>query len=202
VGNFVVFADGHPVIIDVGRPTYTRQTFSRDRYKIWAMRSEYHNLPSINGVAQRAGRQYEARDVRYSKSDSGAQLAMDIAPSYPAQADVGSWTRTVALARGRHVEVRDDFQLGEPTTDIVQHLVTPCPVEQTAEGTLLLRIPSTNRAIQLAYEPSDLRVTVETLETDDDKLQSIWGPRLYRILLAAPQATDAGSWTMRFTRKL
>jgi hypothetical protein len=34
VGNYVVYVDGLPVLVDVGRPTYTRQTFSSDRYKI------------------------------------------------------------------------------------------------------------------------------------------------------------------------
>ena len=38
-----------PVIIDAGVGTYTRQTFSSERYTIWTMQSNYHNLPMING---------------------------------------------------------------------------------------------------------------------------------------------------------
>ncbi|MHC4631001.1 MAG: heparinase II/III domain-containing protein, partial [Planctomycetota bacterium] len=65
VGNFIIFANGRPFIIDVGKPTYTRKTFSSDRYEIWAMQSAYHNLPTVSGVTQKAGRQYAARAVEY-----------------------------------------------------------------------------------------------------------------------------------------
>ncbi len=41
VGNAIVFVDGAPVLVDVGRPTYTAQTFSSTRYDIWAMQSAY-----------------------------------------------------------------------------------------------------------------------------------------------------------------
>ena len=47
VGNFIVYADGQPAIIDVGVETYTAKTFSSQRYEIWTMQSAYHNLPSI-----------------------------------------------------------------------------------------------------------------------------------------------------------
>jgi hypothetical protein len=37
VGNFMVYADGMPAIIDVGVETYTSKTFSPQRYDIWTM---------------------------------------------------------------------------------------------------------------------------------------------------------------------
>jgi hypothetical protein len=39
--------------------TYTRKTFSSQRYEIWTMQSGYHQLPKINGVDQMQGRQYK-----------------------------------------------------------------------------------------------------------------------------------------------
>ncbi len=66
VGNFVVYRNGNPVLIDVGVETYTAKTFSAQRYDIWTMQSAFHNLPTINGVMQAAGRQYEARDVTFA----------------------------------------------------------------------------------------------------------------------------------------
>ena len=44
---------------------YTARTFNEERYDIWSMRSEYHNIPTINGVQQKPGRQFEARCVDY-----------------------------------------------------------------------------------------------------------------------------------------
>lgn len=37
IGQFIVYADGKPVIIDVGVETYTAKTFSERRYEIWTM---------------------------------------------------------------------------------------------------------------------------------------------------------------------
>ena len=41
IGNFVTYIDGKPVIIDVGVETYSRKTFSPQRYEIWTMQSGY-----------------------------------------------------------------------------------------------------------------------------------------------------------------
>src|SRR5579862_6849676 len=51
-GNFVIYQDGQPVVIDVGVEAYTAKTFSADRYSIWTMQSAYHNLPTVGGVTQ------------------------------------------------------------------------------------------------------------------------------------------------------
>src|SRR5512142_2657979 len=78
VGNFIVFAGGKPVVIDIGVETYTAKTFSARRYEIWTMQSAYHNLPTIGGAMQQAGREYQARDVRYQADDRAAEMSLDI----------------------------------------------------------------------------------------------------------------------------
>ncbi len=66
VGEFVVYCDGKPLLIDAGVETYSRKTFSPQRYEIWTMQSAYHNLPTIDGVQQAPGAAFAARDVTYS----------------------------------------------------------------------------------------------------------------------------------------
>ena len=60
VGSFIVYADGEPLLIDPGVGEYTAKTFSKQRYEIWTMQSDYHNLPRINGYSQHDGKQYAA----------------------------------------------------------------------------------------------------------------------------------------------
>ena len=201
VGNFVLYADGRPIIVDVGRPTYTRQTFSRDRYKIWAMQSDYHNLPTINGRTQGAGRSYAAKDVRYRADDASAQLEADIAPSYPGEAGVVSWVRTVRLVRGSHAEISDDFRLNEPGESIVLGLITPCEVSNPEAGQLRLRDRAADVGVRLQYEPATLAVEVETIEPLDLKLAEMWGPRLQRILLRRDSPQAQGTWSLRFSQR-
>ncbi|HKP15653.1 MAG TPA: heparinase II/III family protein, partial [Gemmatimonadaceae bacterium] len=88
VGNFVVYADGKPVLVDVGVETYTAKTFSAKRYEIWTMQSAFHNLPTINGVQQKDGAAFRARDVRHAANATRASLSMDLAAAYPADAAV------------------------------------------------------------------------------------------------------------------
>jgi hypothetical protein len=50
VGDFIIYADGAPVIIDAGKGTYMAITFSKNRYTLWYNTSPYHNVPLVNGT--------------------------------------------------------------------------------------------------------------------------------------------------------
>jgi len=200
VGNFIIFAEGRPFIIDIGRPTYTRQTFSSGRYKIKAMQSAYHNLPTINGVMQQAGRQYTARNVRYEFKDTRAQLEMDIAPAYPKKAGVKTWIRSVGLTRGKAVRVSDTFELEKPSDEIVQSLITPCQINRRELGKLILKDRKTGTEMAVQYPPDDLTVEIENIPMDDDKLEQIWDSDLYRILLKAKFPTGRATWILQFSK--
>src|SRR6476620_11680950 len=63
IGNYIVYYDGLPLLIDVGRGTYTAKTFSNRRYDIWYNCSNYHNVPSINGITQPPGPQFKENNV-------------------------------------------------------------------------------------------------------------------------------------------
>jgi hypothetical protein len=201
VGNFLVYQNGRPALIDVGRPTYTRQTFSRDRYKIWAMQSAYHNLPMVNGQMQQAGGRYAAREVRYEADDTTACLQMDLASAYPPAAGIETWIRTVRLVRGQSVHVTDQFALGEASSDIVQHLITPCDVELMPDGRFRLHDAEAGTELVVRYDPLHLRVSVEAIEIQDEKLAELWGPQLRRIILAATQPQARGVWNLTIQPK-
>ncbi len=201
VGNFLIYVDGRPFIIDVGRPTYTRQTFSGSRYEIWAMQSAYHNLPTVNGMMQQEGRSYAARDVRYEPDGQFAQIQMDIAASYPRKAALKSWVRTVRLNRSQNVQVVDSFNLGRQTQDIIQNLMTPCEVDQSQPGELILRDSEKSLEVLLEYDPDKLIPQVETIDLDDANLSEIWGSRLYRILLKAKYPVARDTWMLTFSKR-
>lgn len=199
VGNFIIYANGRPFIIDVGRPTYTRQTFSSRRYEIWAMQSAYHNLPTINGVMQTEGRRYAAKDVTYDSGEDFAQLKMDIAPAYTKEAGINSWLRTVRLNRGKDVQVIDSFDLKTPSQDIVQSLITPCEIIQDQPGKLVLKDTKEPLMMTLRYDPGTLRLQPEIIKIDDEQLSEVWGPRIYRLLLTPKTEIARDTWTLRFS---
>ncbi|MBE0534351.1 MAG: heparinase II/III family protein [Phycisphaerae bacterium] len=198
VGNVIVFADGRPFIIDVGRPTYTRQTFSSSRYDIWAMQSSWHNLPAVNGVMQGAGRQFAARDVKYESSDAFAQLRMDLAAAYPDNAQIRRWVRTVRLERGRHVEITDDFALSDTRGPVEENFITPATVKKDGRGVLLLMHPG-GGTVRLRFDEDILRSEIENVTLDDASLRTDWGEHLTRIRLVADHPKARDCWSIRLT---
>lgn len=107
-GSFSLWVNNMPVIIDAGVGTYTRQTFSSERYTIWTMQSNYHNLPMINGVPQKYGRQYKATEVKATKNSFSA----NIATAYPDEAGVKKWIRSYTM-KSDALMISDRFELNE-----------------------------------------------------------------------------------------
>ncbi len=195
VGNFIVFSDGNPAIIDIGVETYSAKTFSSRRYEIWTMQSAYHNLPTVNGVMQAAGRQYAAREVSYRSGDDAAEFALDIAGAYPPAAGLESYRRTLRLDRTKNeVQLRDRYALGKAGGRIALTLMTPCETRVEAG-----RVQLADRAAVL-FDPQALRPSVEEIKIEDGRLKSVWGERLFRILLTAENTPAQGELTLRIVR--
>jgi hypothetical protein len=199
VGQFVVYSDGQPVLIDVGVGTYTAKTFSASRYDIWTMQSAYHNLPAVRGIQQRNGEEFRASDVSYRADDCAAELSLDIARAYPTEAGIRSWRRTCRLIRGgdSSAEVVDEFIVEPGTQDISLSLMTPCATEMA--GTAAIRLQAEGHTLLLTFDGSVLSC-VETIPLDDAHLRSVWGERLYRILLRPRAAAGRGRWVTRVAR--
>ncbi len=198
VGNFIVYADGRPVLIDVGVETYTRKTFSPQRYEIWTMQSAYHNLPTINGAMQMNGRNFQARDVSYEADESTVTFSLDIAGAYPAEAEVKSWVRTLHMVRGRRVELREEYSLGRFLKPISLSLMTPLRVDTSRPGRILLTDPrpGIGSQIAIAYDTAQLKPTFEDIPITDSRLKPVWGERIARILLISKSKDSQGKYAL------
>ncbi len=199
VGNFIVFASGKPVLIDVGVETYTAKTFSPRRYEIWTMRSSYHNLPTINGIEQAAGRQYAASECRAGAGRT-AEFSLEIAKAYPAAARVTSWRRTIGLDRAaRKILISDKarFELGGNRVEF--SLMTPCNVVNPAPGVLMLDGSGGVGGKAAIHYDLSLAVRIEQIPVNDDRLTPVWGTMLRRILLSADGIGASAHWPMELT---
>lgn len=173
VGSFIVYADGEPLLIDPGVGEYTSQTFSRNRYSIWTMQSQYHNLPQINGIDQHDGRKYAAEVVAKGKRS----LTLDIAGAYPEEAHVKSWQRTAAAA-GNAIKISERYQLGSKDAPTRLMLMTPIKPELTHNGVITLGSHT------LTFASAKANVSVEDISDKLDVVtHQMWGDHLYRIVL-------------------
>lgn len=192
VGSFNLYIDKQPVIIDVGVGTYTRQTFSGERYKIWTMQSNYHNLPMINGVSEPAGGEYRSRNATARRNC----FSLDIAKAYPEEAQVESWTRTYTL-KGREAQITDDFLLKQTVAPNIVNFMTWGEVELQGEGQVAITVNGVKAL--LSYDASKFTLAVEPRELDDARLSRVWGKQVYRLSFTAKSMTKKGRY--RFTIK-
>lgn len=202
VGNFVTYIDGLPVLVDVGVETYTRKTFSAQRYEIWTMQSAYHSLPTINGVMQAPGLEFAARDVQYAAEAERVRFSLDLAAAYPAEAGIKTWRRTLDVQRGQQLLVTDAYELAAKPSELTLSLITPCQVDASQPGRLVLSpapliSEMTSGAGQVSYDPAVFAVRVEEISISDPRLASAWGPRLCRLLFVAKDPQASGSWQIR-----
>jgi hypothetical protein len=202
IGNFVVYADGKPVLVDVGVETYTRKTFSPQRYEIWTMQSAYHSLPTINGVMQAPGESFAARDVHYQSTEEAASVSLDIAGAYPPEAGLKSWQRRLTLQRGKQIVLEDAYQLAETPRELTLSLMTPCRVDLSQPGQIALSpAPLAGDMVagqaQLSYDPAVFSVQAEEIALSDPRLATAWGTRMVRLLFTAKAPQAQGSWKIQ-----
>lgn len=185
VGSFILYVDGEPLIMDVGVGTYTRQTFSAERYSIWTMQSSFHNLPLINGVAQKNGGKYRARDVYSSKG----MFRADISGAYPEAAAVRKWVRSYAM-KGNTLRITDEFKL--------QEAVSPNEIVfMTARKPLMAKngvIGFEGAAPTLVFSDRVFAVETDTIQVEDPKIAANWGERIYRLRLVARKKVKEGKY--------
>ncbi len=197
IGNYVVYYNGLPLLIDVGRGTYTRKTFSDERYSIWYNRSDHHNLPSINGFTQLPGSKYRATNVSHKAQRNSSTMALDIGQAYPENAGIASWKRVLKLDRGKKVTVNDDFQLTE-STSLVQHLMTIYPARVLEPGKLSIPFEDAEGNIipfELIYDAASMVAEVEKIaltEPEDKGIEQKWGDTIYRINFEYPSVPAKG----------
>ena len=174
VGNFIVYYNGNPVIIDAGVGVYTRQTFSPQRYELWFMQSNYHNLPTFDGVGEMQGGIYSSTNEEYDPETG--EYAVNLEGAYTKQTGVKYYRRSAVL-EGSRVTVTDSITL-DREQEINFHLLTCVAPVLNNDGTISLPEGRT-----LRYDPR-LEAKIEEFEATGMAAKSNWGTKnLWRIHL-------------------
>lgn len=177
-GSCIIYKDGLPLLIDVGVETYTKKTFSSERYDIWTMQSAYHNLPTINGVMQHDGEVFKATDVEHFLSKDISDIKMDIAKAYPKEAKVASYKRHISLYKNKQLVIEDEIKFLKGDTSENSYFLSLMSYEKPVIRGNDITIG--NGKLQII---ADALISYETIPITDDRLKWSWKHDIYRIII-------------------
>ena len=194
VGNIIVHVNGESVIADVGRGRYTRFYFGPERYEHFVNASRGHSVPMPNGKEQLPGREYAARLLEHRSDETMDLMAIELKDVYPADADLASLRRTVALHRDAPhgwVELVDEVQFAEQPGSFESVLTTFGEVD-VDEGAVLL---SAGRGkLRVTFDP-DVVVPRVDIEKDVDLAE---GPAdVRRVVFVLSEPAQSGTVRLR-----
>lgn len=184
IGNFVVYYRNHPVIIDLGRDTYTSKSFSSQRFELMNCRSAYHNVPIVNGFEQKDGGQYRAINAMHIREQQEKGMVygvqMDIQKAYPEEAQVKTWNRQLTLDCVKdEVSVQEIFSFAGPKSKTVTELVLMCYGKPCLDqdGRVLLA----DGMVRLSIPKSLFTVDWEKVNMQDGIMKEQWRDNIYRL---------------------
>ena len=193
VGDFIIYLDGKPMIVDAGRGNYTARTFSSKRYELWFTQSEYHNLPIINGFGQKAGLEFTAKNVNRVSNAKESMLTMDIASAYPAEAGIQSWNRMVKQKKSNgDVEIIDEYLLKQKPNNLQQVFMTICNVDVSEAGKIVFS--DQGQVLTLQYDAKKWTASTDLPSTEGMEYSSFktkWDSKPVRRVLLTHKAPEA-----------
>lgn len=175
-GSFTVYKNGRPFLIDVGVETYTKKTFSPDRYDIWTMQSCYHNLPTFydsgRKLTELAGEAYKAVQTDYCLGEKVCSISMDIAPAFGDER-IRTYTRKAVLEKGKQITITDRYE-GELPSPVLSLMFYEEPF---IEGNTIII-----RGLGEIEVHGASSIQKETIPITDERLKTAWSHDIYRLL--------------------
>lgn len=199
IGNFILYIDGEPGLIDAGVDTYVKATFSKDRYTLWNMQSQWHNTPSINGHMQMNGRKFEASEVNFTKSGRDQKFSLDISKAYPEEAGVSLWKREFIFSGTKGLlTLKEDYKLNKFEKPFDLHFMTSMNIIEEKDGRV--RISRDGKSILMDFDPKLFEVVIEDRHIAEGRLRDMWGDQLKRISLRSKGKALSGTHVIKFSR--
>ena len=96
MGSISLSWQDRPVLIEVEDGTYAQTTPSGKQFEIFPEQSQWHNLPTFNGVMQTSGGE-ACVIAEKQESEAEFRLSMELNKVWPASAHVSSVVRTLVL---------------------------------------------------------------------------------------------------------
>ena len=187
IGSFFYMIGGEMFLSDLGAGEYTKQYFSEGRYEILCNNSFGHNVPIVDGMGQKEGKEYRCSGFEY---DGAGMFRFRAEKAYD-NAALKKYVRNLHYDREtEHLVIEDVFE----TTGCVveENLVTQCRPE--IEGSQII-LRSEKSACRIIVEQPEAKISVqkEIHSNHEGNAEDV-----YRMIWTAVKNTDAGETCCRF----
>lgn len=174
VGSFILYKGSTPCLIDIGVETYTKTTFSKDRYTLLPMRSSYHNLVNFPPLEEHDGKEFCGKTLILDEN----KASFDITAAFEKNRGLDKYIRTAFFDRkNMKIEITEDFIAENPA---VLSLIS---VEKPIQESNTLKWSGFH-----ADFSKDITARTEEMEIKDARLRRAWPEKLYRTLITLPEA--------------
>ncbi|MFA6960426.1 MAG: heparinase II/III family protein [Opitutaceae bacterium] len=138
LGSYVVVVGKSAPLLDAGMESYTRRTFSPQRYESKMLSSYGHAVPMVDGKLQSAGEQFAAKVLSTEFTPDQDTVVLDLRAGYEVPT-LKTLTRTFVYSRvgTGSFQVRDTFAYDKPES-FGTALITYGPVRQMSPDTLVI----------------------------------------------------------------
>lgn len=175
-GDFVLYHNALPVIIDIGQ-------FEG---------SEFHNLPTVNGVNQSAGWGFGAFDVTARLDRDRAVVSMDLARAYDRESGASTLQRTLMLERnGNYVRLVEAFDLNRPENRVDFHFIFPDKPRLSGQSALI-------HGVSMSWE-AGLSPQIDEIRLTEPYLIQQWGESVFRLTLSVQDNISHDQFTFIFS---
>ncbi len=173
-GSFILYKGTRPCLIDIGVETYTKTTFSKDRYTLPPMRSTYHNLVNFPPLEQHDGEEYRA--ITLSMTANSASF--DLTGAYESGKGLKKYIRRMVFDRkNARIAIEEDYDTAQ--SGVLSLISTERP-EIEKESIIW--------PVFKAVFPAEIECRVEAIRITDARLRAAWPETLYRTLITLPHA--------------
>jgi hypothetical protein len=182
LGHFIVAANGHLIVPDLGAPEYTADFFGPKRYTYFPASSRGHCCPLIGDFEQQAGAEAAGKILSWTPEADPPQFVLDLTTAYPPEAGLVSWTRSLERRNqlsSTQMIIADHFHTqtaGQKITHVLWSLEAPQKIS-ASNGREQLKLGPL--VCELAPAPSAIKIV--TVAADDLHLREFTEKTLYRV---------------------
>ncbi len=156
VGSFYYLVEGEAFLDDLGAGEYTKDYFSKKRYKIFCNRGKSHNIPIIGEIDQKEGNEYRADRFELKEDHS---IFISFAKAYGIEAQ--KVYREIRLDEQTGALTVCDYIQCMPEVSVYENLITRLPVSVEAAGVV---IHGEKHTVKLEVEGRQSEFQIETVD--------------------------------------